>query len=265
MLTKLMMRTHLRVHIVPVGFETKRVTEPILKLKGDRAYLISYKKDDKAADHVKKIKKILTSKQVDVKEEYTNIWNIMACMEKFREIVTREQGNQIYFNVSTGSTLESIAAMLTCMIWKCRPYYAKLKYDEIKKERVIDEHDIDEILSIPVYKILRPDDRHLVILGIIKDNSGKIKKKNLIEKLKELKIIKPVMRTTLTIHAEHSQLNAMIKPLVDERYVEIQTRGQNSIVILTQQGQNAMKIFGEGLPLKETSEFMDELIDVELE
>ncbi|MGI0073340.1 MAG: DUF6293 family protein [Nitrosotalea sp.] len=260
-----MMRSHLRVHVVPVGFEVKRVTEPVLQLKGDRVYLISLKEDDKAAEHVKKIKKALTSKQIDVKVEYTDIWNIMACMEKFREIVTRERENQIYFNVSTGSTLASIAAMLTCMIWKCGAYYAKLKYDEKKKQEEFDENDVEDVLAIPVYKILRPEDRHLLILGIIKDKGQKIRKKDLIGKLNELKIIHPVMGKKLSIHAEHSQLNAMLKPLVDEHYVEVQSRGRSSIVILTQQGENALKIFGEGATLKEGSEFITELEDVELE
>jgi len=259
-----MMRSHLRVHIVPVGFEVKRVTEPILQLKGDRAYLISLKEDDKAAEHVKKIKQILASKQVDVKVEYTDIWNIMSCMEKFREIVTREKGNQIYFNVSTGSTLASIAAMLTCMIWKCRAYYAKLKYDEKKKREELVENDVEDVLSIPVYKILRPEDRHLLILGIIKDKSRKIRKKDLIEKLNELKIIRPVMGEKLSVHAEHSQLNAMLKPLVDEHYVEVQSRGRSSIVILTQQGENALKIFGEGVPLQEMP-VIEDFEDIETE
>lgn len=259
-----MMHSHLRVHVVPVGFEVKRVTEPILQLKGDRVYLISLKEDDKAAEHVKKIKKILASKQIDVKVEYTDIWNIMSCMEKFREIVTRERGNQIYFNVSTGSTLASIAAMLTCMIWKCRAYYAKLKYDEKKKREEFVENDVEDVLSIPVYKILRPEDRHLLILGIIKDEDRKIRKKNLIEKLKELKIIHPVMGEKLSVHAEHSQLNAMLKPLVDEHYVEVQSRGRSSIVMLTQQGENALKIFGEGVPLQEMPTIED-FEDIEAE
>lgn len=259
-----MMRSHLRVHVVPVGFEVKRVTEPILQLKGDRVYLISYKKDDKAVDHIKKIKKVLAAKQIEVKEEYTDIWNIMSCMEKFREIVTRERGNQIYFNVSTGSKLASIAAMLTCMIWKCESYYAKLKYDEKKKQEEFVENDVEDVLSIPVYKILRPEDRHLLILGIIKDKGHKIKKKDLIEKLKELRIIRPVVGETLTIHAEHSQLNVMLKPLIDEHYVEVQSRGRSSIVMLTQQGENALKIFGEGVPLEEMP-MMEEFEDIETE
>jgi len=257
----LMMRSHLRVHIVPVGFEVKRVTEPILQLKGDRVYLISLNKDDKASTRMKQIKKILTNKQIEVKEEYTDIWNIMSCMEKFREIVTREKGNQIYFNVSTGSTLASIAAMLTCMIWKCRAYYVKLKYDEKKKQEEFVENNVEDVLSIPVYKILSPEDKHLLILGIIKDKDRKIRKKDLIEKLKELKIIRPVMGKKLSVHAEHSQLNAMLKPLVDEHYVEVQSRGRSSIVMLTQQGENALKIFGAGVPIQEMpiTEYLEDM------
>src|SRR5436309_407424 len=134
-----MMRSPLRVHIVPVGFDNQRVTEPVIQSKADRVYVISRKADDIAAKYIEVIKKELKRYRVEVKEEYTDIWDLMACMEKFREIVIRERENQIFFNVSTGSTLTSIAAMLTCMIWKCEPYYAKLKYSEKKQVEVKDQ------------------------------------------------------------------------------------------------------------------------------
>lgn len=248
----------MRVHVVPVGFDNERVTVPIILAKGDRVYLVSRKADDIASKYLEIIKKELKKNKIEIREEFTDIWDLMSCMEKFREIVIREQGNQIFFNVSTGSTLASIAAMITCMIWKCEPYYAKLEYPETKKQVEVISQKVESVLSIPVYAILKPDDRHLLILGIIKDAGCKIKKKNLIDKLKELKIIKPVTKDVLTIHAEHSQLNAMIRPLVEEKYLEVESRGRSSLVILTPQGENALKIFGEGVSLARASEPAEE-------
>lgn len=181
----------------------------------------------------------------------------MSCMEKFREIIIREKENEILFNVSTGSTLASIAAMLTCMIWKCEPYYAKLKYPE-KHEQEVKNQEIDGVLSIPVYKIFKPENRHLLILSIIKDNGCKIKKKDLIEKLKHFEKIKPVAKKDLTIHAEHSQLNAMLRPLLNENYLTVDSRGRSSVVSLSSQGENALKIFGEGIPFQVSQNFVDE-------
>lgn len=254
-----MMRTLLRVHIVPVGFDNERVTEPIIKSKGDRVYLISRQQDDLASNYLKLIKKELKKHRIEFREEFTDIWDLMSCMEKFREIVIREKENQIFFNVSTGSTLASIAAMLTCMIWKCEVYYVQLQYPNTKKQVEIEKQDVDKTFSIPVYKIMKPEDRHLLILSIIKDNSKKIKKKDLIERLKHFKIIRPVASEILTTHAEHSQLNAILRPMVNEQYLEVESRGRSSIVKLTEQGENALKIFGEGIKFQVTDKFSEEL------
>ncbi len=252
-----MMRSSLRVHVVPIGFDNQRVTTPILQSKADKVYLVSREADDIAAKYVEAIKKELKRFRVEIKEEFTDIWDLMACMEKFREIVIRERGNQLFFNVSTGSTLASIATMLTCMIWKCEPYYAKLKYSE-KKPVDVQNQEVESVFPIPVYKILSPKDRELLILSLIKDHKGRITKQALIEKLKDHKIIRPVTTDVLTIHAQHSQLNAILKPLIEEHYVEVEARGRRSLVKMTIQGENALKIFGEGVPIKPTEAPMEE-------
>jgi len=43
---------------------------------------------------------------------------LLDCVEEFREIFEKEKekGNQIYFNVSTGSKITAMAGMLVCMI-----------------------------------------------------------------------------------------------------------------------------------------------------
>ena len=47
------MNENLRVHIAPVGFrEVKRVTYPLVKMKADRVYLVTYKPDDLSLIHI---------------------------------------------------------------------------------------------------------------------------------------------------------------------------------------------------------------------
>ena len=57
---------------------------------------------------------------------------MMECVDKFRDLINQEKGNQVFFNVSTGTKISAISAMLSCMIWNCQPYYAKPDYSDIR-------------------------------------------------------------------------------------------------------------------------------------
>lgn len=126
----------LRVHISPVGFEFKRVTEPLIKMQADKVYLVSYQKHDSAQQFLEQIKKELGTKysHILVKELFIDTWDLYQCIEKFREIIHNEKGNQVYFNVSTGTKITAIAGMLSCMLWNASPYYAKVDYLASKKK-----------------------------------------------------------------------------------------------------------------------------------
>jgi len=82
-------------------------------------------------------------------------------------------------------------------------------------------------------------------LKIIKLHQNKMRKKELIDELKKNNIIKSVNGGEIKIHAAHGQLNTLIKPLLKEQYIEVETRGKNSLVKLIQQGLTALDIFGE--------------------
>ena len=99
------MKTPLRVHICPVGFEVQRVADPLGRMRADKAYLVTYRADDPARQCVAKIKEDLLKKNsgIQVIEEYVNIWNLVDCIAKFKEIIRKERDNAVYINVSTGS------------------------------------------------------------------------------------------------------------------------------------------------------------------
>ncbi|NDF30271.1 MAG: hypothetical protein EB150_08785, partial [Nitrososphaeria archaeon] len=110
---------NLRVHIAPIGYDFNRVTEPLIKGKADKAYFILHNSDrgqSKFLDHVKnELKKKLPS--IETKPFYLDIWNLYDCIQKFREIIAKEneEGNHVFINVSTGTKITAIAGMLACM------------------------------------------------------------------------------------------------------------------------------------------------------
>jgi len=208
---------------------------------------VSRSKDDPASDKMKAIKKTLEKyPHIEVHESYLNIWDLFSCLEKFREIFDSERGNHIHVNVSTGSKIVSIAGMLACMLWKGTPYYAKLNYEDGGPSVSPDRRKGKETDFLPVYQIIMPSPESLQVLFIIDKAKGRISKKQLIEELQELKVI-PIYPQSQPRSAPHSRLRAILGPLENEwQFVEVRSRGRKSDVSLTEQGRNALRIFGAG-------------------
>ncbi len=118
--------------------------------------------------------------------------------------------------------------------------YNKDPIDGLPLENVID------ITELPVYSINKPKPETLLVLEILKNtNNGRIKKSALIDKLEE----KAVVDKNLSPAAKHSKLKGLLNPisigLSDNPLVEVEYRGRQSNVILTQQGESTLKIFGD--------------------
>jgi CRISPR locus-related DNA-binding protein len=243
------METNLRIHISPVGFEFKRVTEPLIRMQADKVYLVSYQENDSGQRYLQLIKKELSEnyKHIKIAEVFVDIWDLYQCIEKFREIIHKEGNNHVYINVSTGTKITAIAGMFSCMLWNANPYYAKVNYLARKKEIDILPENIGELQPLPVYGINKPKFEFMLVLDLLKSAGGKMKKAHLISKLEEKEIIrlKDETKVVLTKPAKHSQLRAILDPMeFDWKYIRVEASGRRSEVFLTEQGDNALKIFG---------------------
>jgi len=245
------MSANLRIHIVPVGFEFRRVTEPLVRMQADKVYLVTYHEDDSARKFFGQIKKELGQnyKHIKVEEVFVDVWNLYDCIEKFREILLEEKrrGNHVYLNVSTGTKITSIAGMLSCMLWGAYPYYARVSYPSTKGMGIPATEHVEEPDLLPVYDVKRPKPELLLTLNILSANHGRMRKARLIEKLEAVEVIRlrDESRSALTEAAKHSQLRVLLDPLEKEwKYVRVEARGRRSEVIITEQGETALRIFG---------------------
>jgi hypothetical protein len=244
------MHNLLRVHIAPVGFDpVQRITAPLIDQRADRVYLVSRsKKDDPASSIVKQVEATLAKHpSIEVKHVYTEIWDLFSCLEKYRDVFTAEKGNHLYVNVSTGSKILSIAGMLSCMLWKGIPYYARLDYEQGGPEIKTGQRNVTGTEALPVYQINMPSPESLNVLAIIgSKRDGKISKKELIEELQKIHLI-PVFPPSQPRNAPHSRLRAILDPLETHwQFIHIKSRGRRSEVSLTEQGRSALRIFGQG-------------------
>jgi CRISPR locus-related DNA-binding protein len=244
------LRTDLRIHIAPVGFKVNRVTEPVIRERADKVYLITHSNQDKAIPHLEKVLKILKKeKYLQIQKRYTNIWDFFECLQTYKQIIREEQDRgHIYINVSTGSQIMSIAGMFACMIWGGTPYYAHIDYDNIKNDPAdgLPEVRVDVIDELPVYSLTKPRPESLALLQILSKAGGKMKKSRLIEQLEEANLIDKEQ----SVAAKHSRLKGLLHPITvdggaDIPLVEVEYRGKQSKVMLTGQGESTLKIFGD--------------------
>jgi len=242
----------LRVHIAPYGYETKRVSDPLIQLDADRVYLIGYAANDSAMKyHDEILKELAKHPRIRVIEESVDMWDLFACIEKFRSIILKESNNHVYVNVSTGSKITAMAGMLSCMIWKgvAEPYYVHASGYRVIEIPSEGEQQID---SLPVYGIKKPKNEELVVLKTLEENKKGLRKWRLIEILEEKGIIGQKPGTSrkaqpkeFTLAAKHSQLRAILGPMQSAQYVQVEGSGKSSEVSLTEQGKDALRIFGE--------------------
>ncbi len=241
------MLTDLRVHIAPIGFdEPERVTKPLLDYKADKVFLISHLYDH--PDAVQRLRSVRAALKKDlsscnVQLKTTDIWDLFSCLQTYREIFLSETDNHVMVNVSTGSKIIAIAGMLSCMLWNGRPYYAKLNYSQQKEGKPT---EVLGVQDLPVYTIQRPSPESLRVISVISKNKGVITKKKLIERLQsdEFGLI-PDYGKDASPTAPHSKLRAILNPLEEWSLIRVKSRGRRSEIVLTIQGEQALKIFGD--------------------
>lgn len=239
------MSQHLRVHIVPLGYDFTRATEPLIKMKADRVHVIKHIIDRGHSKFFTQIKKELEKKlpQIEIKEEKADTWDLYECIQKYREIIQSEKGNQVHINLSTGTKITAVAGMLSCMIFDAFPYYVRLD-DPPEKEKVTRE-GVKAPQSLPKYKLERPDPNSMKILELLQTHGKTMKKTFLIKDLVSAEIIKQKGGSGLSDQAKHNQLRRLLYPL-EKRwgFVTIESSPRNSEVTLTEQGEKAIQIFG---------------------
>lgn len=243
---------NLRVHIAFMGYHVKRITDPVMRGRADKLYLVTHSNDnEKARKYKDNVLKILRKeKNIRIEERTADIWNLFGCLNVYRDIIQHEKDqNSIYINVSVGSKISAISGILACMLFaKGIPYYAHIRYNDTNKSEYGDE-TVTSIEELPVYLLGTPKPESLILLKILSLAPLKrMNKHTLIEKLEKFGVIDE----NFSQAAKHSRLKSLLNPVgmdyppqVLQPRVEVENKGRQSNVILTTQGENILKIFGQ--------------------
>lgn len=206
------MKNPLRVHICVVGFEIDRISEAAINMKADKVYLISQEIGDKGREFVDINKRLLEVKNIEVIVEFAeSVHELSALLSKIKKIIREEdKDNYIFINISSGSTLSTIAGIISSMMFKDRkitPYYVKpenypdnANNEEIKNlltklnlKRPPQSVGVKEIQEIPTFPIKLPNKELIVVLEYLQNSKSEgkqVTKKDLIEFSKKNKCLK---------------------------------------------------------------------------
>src|SRR3989304_7810751 len=124
--------------------------------------------------------------------ERHNRLDLFKIIKSIKEIISKEQGNDIYVNLASGSKIQAIASMMACMMFNekksIKPFYAEAEtYPGFEGKQM--SYGIKNLMEIPTYKIHTPKPELIQALKIMKEQKGKIRKKEMAELAEENNLI----------------------------------------------------------------------------
>ena len=237
----------LRVQIAPVGYEIDRVVLPAKQEKADKVWLLIHenKSEDKAIPFISKITNQLEKLGIEVIQESHDRRDLFQIIRAVKNIIEKENGNEIYVNLASGSKIQAIGTMMACMMFNddsnIHPFYVEAKnYPGFEAKKPLST-GIKEIQNVPPYSIKIPDLKLINALRIIKDNGGKITKKKMAELAEKNNLISvnPKDEEHRSMVRFTSLDKNIIQPLEEWGFIEIEKIGRNRWIIITQEGSNA--------------------------
>jgi hypothetical protein len=242
---------NLRVHVAPVGFEIDRIALAAKQMKADRVWLLMHTEPskDRAQGFMEKIKAQLKKEKIEVQIAHSNRFDLFKLLRALKEIVQKEEGNDIFVNCSSGSKIQAIACMMACMMFQGKtrltPYYAEPEsYASVKGEQL--SMGLKTVVKLPAYEIHTPKPALVQALKIIKEHGGKITKKEMAKLADEKKLIIVNAKEENFQQARFASLDKnIIQPLQDEwKFVEVERIGRTRWITMTQEGDGAVEFLG---------------------
>jgi hypothetical protein len=236
--------TNLRIHIAPVGYEIDRIVLPAKKMRADKVFLLVHENpsQDKATKFYDIIDKKLQKLDIETEKVYHNRLDLFQIIKSVKELIQSQSNDSVYVNLASGSKIQSVACMMACQMFNdnsnVSPYYVEAKeYTGFSGEAI--SKGIKEIQAVPSYEIKKPEPKLIQALKIIKENNGKLSKKEMARICLDEKLI--------TIHAENESQATyasldqnIISPLEKKwGFIEVEKIGRTRWIKITDEGRNA--------------------------
>jgi len=240
--------SNLRVHIAPVGYEIDRIVIPAKERKADKVWLLVHDNpsEDKALSYIEKITKLLKKEKIKVVKEYHNRLDMFQIIKSVKKIIEQENENSIFVNLASGSKIQAIACMMACMMFNDKknlvPFYAEAKeYPGFSGKQM--SYGVKNLTQVPTYEIKIPNEKLIQALKLIKDNGGKLTKKQMADLADKQKIITVNAEENNYSQARFASLDKnIIQPLLEKwKFIDVEKVGRNRWIKINEDGKNAVE------------------------
>jgi len=235
-----------RVHIAPVGYEIDRIVIPAKEMKIDRAYLLIHNKEseDKAKKFIIKVEAQLKKANIRVQKIKHDRLDLFDIIKTVKEIIIKENRNDVFVNLASGSKMQAIGSMMATMMFKdkqVQPFYAEAEhYAGFDEDQL--STGVKNMTVIPTFDLQIPKPKPIAALKIINERGGKIQKKELVRLAEDHELITVKENAQNPGTSRDVSLDAnIIQPLLKWRFIEVEKVGRTKLIKITQEGQNAIK------------------------
>jgi len=173
-----------------------------------------------------------------------NLYDLDSALQTFSQAVKDHEDDDVFINVSTGSSIAGIAGMMAAQTADATPFYVQPGFEEdimVPDEPVIPE--AGDIMELPVFELEGPSQEQLRVLGYLHSTDG-VTKKDLI-KFAESEELPFIADTEAKSDEGRYRLleSHIIDPLTNGGYVRVEKAGRKKEVYLEQRGVDALAAF----------------------
>jgi len=242
------------IHIMPMGYEKKRIIDPAVQYDADYAILVEYEPRSDASDEQNDepnyhddVREELTAAGVEVLTVKCDIFDLYSSLGMIAQLASKFNDHHVFVNLSSGSKVTAIGGMIACMATGATPYYVKADSYAGNPIETPVASDVTDVIQLPKYPIDPPDRQHIACLAYI-DANEPVTKQDLIDYGE---------REELPFHANYEtddvqnptrgyyrRLDTQILDyLTEQGYIDIVERSKYRYISITEQGEDTLQAF----------------------
>ncbi len=251
---------NLRVVIDCVTFETSKIVGPAKYYRADKVYLYHKASDEPYSDFLEEVKKQLEEENISYECREEEINEFSTIMRELMSLIKKEEqkGNNVYVNVSAGSSVFCAAGLIACMMEGGHPFFAPAQ------EYTVGEGDVKDVYfkddkpigltkkvrppkDILCFNLEQPDEDVIEGLSIwkeTKDKGGITNNKTLVKSLNENGLIDDIYeesRDKVSQSAIMKYRRRYLDKWIKKGWIEKEARGKYKI---TEDGKRILEVFG---------------------
>ena len=234
-----------RVHVVALGWEVARIVDPLFELKADKVVLIGPLSDAWLAGFEEEmIADLEGMDRLESELRRANLYDFDSAVQAFSQAVKDHEGDDVFVNVSTGTSLAAIAGMMAAQTADATPFYVRPGFEDdtsVPEDPVVLE--AGEITELPVFELEGPSTEQLRVLAHLHGKESATKKELI--QFAEAKELPFIANTEAKSDEGRYRLleSHIIDPLTAGDYVSVEKVGRKKEVYLEQRGVDALAAF----------------------